>query len=163
MVDVRVFYPFAPSYRNQSLATTMKTMENQKKRKCNERILYGKNGSLTPLVFITNGGMSTETKQFHRRLSQLLCEKSDVSYGGTSAWIKRQIRFSLLQTSIICIRGLRSKKHNIPTGERMDIVCVCICVYIYVYGCILIYVCIYIIYIRVCKKSSLSYCNYYHY
>ena len=29
-VDVRVFYPFAPSYRNQSLATTMKIIENQK-------------------------------------------------------------------------------------------------------------------------------------
>ena len=32
-VDVRVFYPLAPSYRNQSLATMMKTMENQKKKK----------------------------------------------------------------------------------------------------------------------------------
>ena len=28
-VDVRVFHPFAPSYWNQSLAATMKTMENQ--------------------------------------------------------------------------------------------------------------------------------------
>ena len=35
-VDVRVFYLFAPSYRNQSLATTMKTVENQKKRKYNQ-------------------------------------------------------------------------------------------------------------------------------
>ena len=89
-------------------------------------------------------------KTISKTISQLLCEKSDVSYGGTSAWIKRQISFSLLRTSIICIRGLRSKKYNILTGERMDIVCVCIwCVYIYVYGCILIYVCIYIIYICV--------------
>ena len=32
-VDVKVFYPFVPSYRNQSLATMIKTMENQKKRK----------------------------------------------------------------------------------------------------------------------------------
>ena len=31
-VDVRDFYPFTPSYQNQSLATIMKTMENQKKR-----------------------------------------------------------------------------------------------------------------------------------
>ena len=31
-VDVRVFYPFAPKHRNQSLATMMKTMENQKKK-----------------------------------------------------------------------------------------------------------------------------------
>ena len=32
-VDVRLSYPFALSYRDQSLATTMKTMENQKKKK----------------------------------------------------------------------------------------------------------------------------------
>ena len=65
--------------------------------------------------------MSTETKNFYRRLSQLLCEKSDVSYSDSSAWVKWQISFSLLRTSIICIRGSWSKKYNIPTEERMDI------------------------------------------
>ena len=65
--------------------------------------------------------MSTETKQFYRRLSQLLCEKSGVSYNDTSAWVKLQISFSLLRTSMICIRDSRSKKYNIPTERRMDI------------------------------------------
>ena len=32
-VDVRLSYPFVLSYRDQSLATTMKAMENQKKKK----------------------------------------------------------------------------------------------------------------------------------
>ena len=45
----------------------------------------GENGSFTPFRFSTNGEMSTETKKFYRRLSQLLCEKSDVSYSDTSA------------------------------------------------------------------------------
>ena len=94
-ISVRVFYPFASSYRNQSLATTTKTMENQKKRKYNKRILDGENGSFTPLVFTTMAGWAR--KQFYRRLSQLLCEKSYVSYSATSAWIKRQISFSLLR------------------------------------------------------------------
>ena len=65
--------------------------------------------------------MNTETEQFSRRLSQRLCEKSDVSYSETSAWIKRQISFSLLRTTINCIRSSRSRKCNIPTAERMDI------------------------------------------
>ena len=64
--------------------------------------------------------MSSETKQFYRRLSQLLCEESGVSYSDTSAWVKRQISYSLLRTSIICIRGPRSNKYNTPTEERMD-------------------------------------------
>ena len=89
-VDVRVFYPFAPSYRNQSLATTMKTMENQKKRKCNQRILYGENGSFTPLVFTTNGGMSTETKQFHRR--------------SVNCYVKNQ-----MLATVVLVRGLNGK------------------------------------------------------
>ena len=37
--------------------------------------------------FYNQWGMTTETKQFHRRLSQLLFEKSDVSYSDTSAWV----------------------------------------------------------------------------
>ena len=49
----------------------MKTMENQEKRNHNQRILDGENGSSIPLVFTANEGMSTETKQFYRRLSQL--------------------------------------------------------------------------------------------
>ena len=99
----------------------MKTMENRKKKKYNQCLLDGENCSLTLLVFVTNGGMSTETKQFYRRLNQLLCEKSDVSSSDTSAWVKRQIKFSLLRTSIIFIRGSRLKKYNIPAVERMDI------------------------------------------
>ena len=121
IVDVRMFYPFAPSYWNQSLVIMMKTMENQKKIKYNQRILDGENGSFTPLVFTTYDGMSMETKQFYRRLSQLLYEKSDVRCNDTSALVKRQIIFSLLQTSVICIRGSRSKKYNIPTEEKMNI------------------------------------------
>ena len=49
----------------------MKTMENQEKRKQNQGILDGENGSSIPLVFTANSWMSTETKQFYRRLSQL--------------------------------------------------------------------------------------------
>ena len=74
-VDVRIFYPFAPSYRNQSVAITMKTMENHKNRKYNQRILDVENDSFTSLPFTNNGGMSTGTKHFYRRPSQLLCKK----------------------------------------------------------------------------------------
>ena len=96
-------------------------MKNQKKRKQNQQILYGGNASFTPLVFTTNSGMSKEIKQFHRQLCQLLCEKSGVSYSDTSAWVKQQIIFSLLGTSIICIKCSRSRKYIISTKERMDI------------------------------------------
>ena len=88
-VNVMVFYPFAQSYPNWSLAITMKTIENQKKRKYNKGILDGENGSFTTLLFTTNGGMSNKTKKIYKRLIQLLHGKSDVSYSDTSAWVKR--------------------------------------------------------------------------
>ena len=54
--NVRIFYLFTPIYQNQSPATMMKTMENQKKRQYNQRILDGENGSFALLVFTTYGG-----------------------------------------------------------------------------------------------------------
>ena len=68
-------------------------MENQNKRKHNQQILDDENDSFTTFEFTANGIMSTETKQFHRRLSQLLCENSHVSYSNTCAWVKWQISF----------------------------------------------------------------------
>ena len=65
--------------------------------------------------------MSTETKQFYRQLGHILCERWDVSHSDTSAWVKLQISFSLLQASISCIRGSQSMKYNILTEETMDI------------------------------------------
>ena len=116
-LDVRVFYPFAPSYFNQSLGTSMKAMEKSKKRKYNQRVLDGENGTFTPLIFSSNGGMSKETKRFYSRLSELISEKQNVDYSTASSWFKRKLSFSLLRTTVICIRGSRSRKYNVPTAD----------------------------------------------
>ena len=71
-VDVSMFYPFPPSCQNQSLTTARKTLEIHKKRKYSQEVLDSENDSLTPLVFTTNGGMSTETKQYYRRLCKTI-------------------------------------------------------------------------------------------
>ena len=121
-MDVRVFYPFAPSYRNQSLAATMKTMEGKKKRKYMERILNEEYGTFTPLVFSSSGGMSKETKRFFQRLAELISEKTKVSLPETSAWLKRKLSFSLIRSSVICLRGSRSHRYKSPQSvQEMDI------------------------------------------
>ena len=82
-----------------------------------------------------------------------------------SAWVKRQISFRLLRTFNSWIRGLRSKKYNIPTEERMDIDVANRVVdtyysktwlinmdhytkldilYIYMYMCVFMYICTYV-------------------
>ena len=90
------------------------------KKEYNRWILDGGNGYFTPRIFATNGEINVKSKQLYRPLSQLLSEKSDVSYSDTSVWFKRQISFSSLQSFIICIRGSWSKQYNIPTEKRME-------------------------------------------
>jgi hypothetical protein len=109
-MDSKVFYPFAPSYRSQSLSATMKSMESQKKRKYLERILNQENGTFTPLIFSSNGGMSKETKRFYSRLAELISDKTHAPLPDTAAWIKRKLFFSLIRSSVICIRGSRCHK-----------------------------------------------------
>ena len=119
-VDVRVFYPFARSYQNQSLAASMKAMESIKKRKYNARVMNAENGSFTPLIFTTNGGMSKETTRFFSRLAELIADKHSLHYSETSAWVKRKVSFSLLRTASICIRGSRSRKYHVPVEAVGD-------------------------------------------
>ena len=113
-LDVRVFSPFARSYQSQNLASTMKQMEKEKKRKYVKRVLDQENGTFTPLVFSSSGGMSKETKRFYGRLSELIAEKNKSSLSETSFFIKRKISFSLVKSAVVCLRGSRSWRRSSP-------------------------------------------------
>ena len=73
--DVRVFNPFAPSYRNQKLSTAFSANEREKKRTYAERIVNIEHGSFTPLVFTPYGGSSRETERFISVLASSIAEK----------------------------------------------------------------------------------------
>ncbi|XP_066928263.1 uncharacterized protein [Clytia hemisphaerica] len=118
-VDVRVFYPFAPSYRNQSLQASFRAMEKEKKRKYNKDVLR-QNATFTPLIFSSNGGMSRETARFYQRLAEMLSEKHSTSFSCTSSWVKRKIMFSLIRTAVVCVRGSRGLK-NIKLGDLNEL------------------------------------------
>ena len=118
-VDVRVFYPFAPSYRNQSLQASFRAMEREKKRKYNNEVLR-QNGTFTPLIFSSNGGMSRETARFYQRLAELLSDKLSTPFSCTSSWVKRKIMFSLIRTAVVCVRGSRGLK-SIKLGDLNEI------------------------------------------
>ena len=54
--DVRVFNPFAPSYRNTSLSQCYRRNELKERRAYDERIREVEHGSFSTLVFSTAGG-----------------------------------------------------------------------------------------------------------
>ena len=119
-VDVRVFYPFAPSYRSRSLQASFRMMENEKKNKYNREALR-QNATFTPLIFSSNGGMSRETVRFYQRLAELLSEKHGTAFSCTSSWVKRKVMFGLIRTAVVCLRGSRGfKRTNIGDLCELD-------------------------------------------
>ena len=91
----------------------------EKKREYSARVREIEHGSFTPLVFSSTGGLGHEAKVFYKRLASLLSIKWDRSYSNTLTWIRCCLSFSLLRSSIRCIRGYRSKCGN-PVRVRLS-------------------------------------------
>ena len=59
----------------------------EKKRKYNSRATEIEQGTFTPLVFTTTGGMADECLRYHSRLAELLSAKKQESYATTISWV----------------------------------------------------------------------------
>ena len=89
--DVRVFNPYALTYRNRSLSSNFKT-NKEKKHQYNQRVIEIEHGSFTPLVFSAYGGCGRETEHFLSTLADQIAAKRHfntsvvMSYSG---WTKK--------------------------------------------------------------------------
>jgi hypothetical protein len=121
--DVRVFYPSAPRQLSTSLQQLHKNHEQEKRRCYNERIIQVEQGTFTPLVFTTSGGMSKECARFYARLASLISEKRGESYAITTSWLRCQLSFCLLRSAILCMRGTRSTffRHQNHSETTIDL------------------------------------------
>ena len=72
--DVRVCHPNADSYRDLTPKQIYKKHENEKKRQYAERVMEIEQGTFTPLVFTTTGGMVDECVKYHSRLAELIAQ-----------------------------------------------------------------------------------------
>ena len=79
-----------------------------KRREYLQRVLDVENGSFTPLVFGTNGGLGEECASFLSTLSQKIASKDDESYAHTITWIRTRLSFDILRAAIQCVRGSRT-------------------------------------------------------
>jgi len=105
--DVRVFHPYADSYREKTTEQVFKQHENEKKRKYGSRVLEIEQGSFTPLIFSTTGGMGSEC--------ELISIKKNETYSTTMSWIRAKISFALLRCTLLCLRGTRTKRRTFET------------------------------------------------
>ncbi len=109
-MDIRVLHPQAPSNDNKSLFQMYASHEREKKRSYNHRVLHVEKGSFTPLVFSTTGGMAPEAARFFKHLAQRISRRKGQAYSDVIAFIRRRLRFDLLKTCIISLRGFRGKQ-----------------------------------------------------
>ena len=99
--DVRVCHPNADSYRDLTPKQIYKKHENEKKRQYAERVMEIEQGTFTPLVFTTTGGMVDECVKYHSRLVELIANKKGESYSNTVSWITAKVSFSIVPSTIL--------------------------------------------------------------
>ena len=107
--DVRVCHANADSYRDLTPKQIYKKHENEKKRKYAERVMKIEQGTFTPLVFTTTGGMAgDECVKYHSILAELISNKKGESYSNAISCIRAKVSFAML-----CLRGSRSRRRQL--------------------------------------------------
>ena len=117
-VDVCIVHKNSPSYEDSTAAEVYRDNENRKKRAYNDRITHVEKGSFTPLIFSTTGGMGAECTRYHKRVAELIAKKTGDSYADVVNHVRTKVRFALLKSTLIAIRGERGrgrKGSNNPT------------------------------------------------
>ena len=92
--DLRVFNPLALCYSRLSLDASHAMNERDKIRKYSERIINVEQGTFTPLVFTSAGGMARQSQIFYKRMVELMAEKRREQKGFFTAWLRCKLSFS---------------------------------------------------------------------
>ena len=79
-----------------------------KKRSYNQRCMEVENGTFTPLVFGTNGGVGSECSMFLATLAEKLSVVRGEDVNVTMEWLRAKLSFEVLRSALLCVRG--SKK-----------------------------------------------------
>ena len=106
-MDIRIFDPMAACHQKITLDAAHKRNESEKIRAYGERIQHVDQGTFTPLVFTTSGGMGPKAKCFYSRLADIMAEKKHQPRNYVVAWMRCRLSFSLLRSALLCLRGTR--------------------------------------------------------
>ena len=66
-------------------------------------------GSFTPLVYSTFGGWDPQAVKYHKRLAQMISNRKNENYNDVINHIRTRIRFSILKSVLVAVRGERGK------------------------------------------------------
>ena len=111
-LDVRILHPNSPSYQGKTVKKLYEEHENEKKRSYNQRVIQVERATFTPLIFSTSGGMAQECTKYHKKLAELVANKTKEDYSKVMNHIRTRVRFTLLKSTLIAIRGVRGKQQK---------------------------------------------------
>ena len=93
----------------------------EKKAKYEERILEVEKGTFCPLVYSTTGGVGHLCETHHKRLARLIAEKRKEDYPSVIRYIRTKVRFVLLRSTLMSLRGTRGKAYTNEHRKLSDI------------------------------------------
>ena len=114
-IDIRVSHPHAPSNVTLTLKQVYERNEKEKNDLYRERVIQSEKGSFYPMVFLTTGGAGPECSAIMKELSDQIADKRQEPYSSVINHLRVKLRFALLKSTLIAIRGTRGK----TVRERM--------------------------------------------
>jgi hypothetical protein len=112
--DIRTTHVNSASQKHKSTSAIFRTHEAAKKREYMQRVLEVEQGTFTPLVFGTNGGMGEECERFISALANKLSQKGEHKYPQVISWIRTRLSIEIIRSAFLCVRGSRTpfRKRN---------------------------------------------------
>ena len=110
------FNPQAQSNWNKSIPAMYTSHQNEKKTEYDPRAREVEKVTLTAAVMSTSGGMGKEMDMLVRQIATKLSVKRGERYSDTVGFVRRRIRFDLIRTCVIALRG--HKKTTAPDSIR---------------------------------------------
>ena len=110
--DVQVVSPYARSYAKYDPHSLYIKAEKTKEREYGERVRNVEHSDFFPLVFTCAGGIAPKSQQVLKRLAEIFSEKQNIHLSVVCGWLRVRLRFSLLKSTVLCIRGTRKRKLN---------------------------------------------------
>ena len=107
--DIKVVSPLARSYVSRSQPSIYRDAEKSKMREYKARIIQVEHGDFTPLVFTTTGGMGPQSERALKKLTEQIAARRELPDSVVAGWLRCRFSFALLRTSLICLRGTRTK------------------------------------------------------
>ena len=102
-LDVRVFNPYAPSYRTSSLPVCYHRHEQEKWRRYDRRTRLVERSSFLPVVLPATGGCGKGATALLKRIAHLQASGSKEPYSVLMALLRCRLCFALLRASVLCL------------------------------------------------------------